>query len=597
NWLQIKCKGTAQNPFGIGAKIKVFDANNVLILAQEMTTVRGFYSSVEPIIQVGLGNQTASKIEIEWLEGRHQELSQTFVNQRIILDIQQASVGARTPALPSAKKLWEETPALEGLNFTHQENQFEDFDREKLLPYRFSRRGPCTAVGDLDQNGTEDIYFGGASGQTGQIFLQNPNGSFRLVHQPAFEPDRLCEDTGCLLFDADGDKDLDLYVVSGGNESPPASHVYQDRLYLNDGKGLFLKSENSLPKETGAGSAVCAIDFNKDGATDLVVGGSCMPGMFPNPEESMLLLNDGTGKFANKTEEFAPLLKRPGIVTAIQVADVDKDGSQDIIIAGEWMPITILKWTGAKFEESTQKLGLEHTHGIWRSLTVLDVDQDGDLDIIAGNIGLNTRFKASIEAPLRLFAQDFDKNGSLDPVMVQAENGIYHPVIHREALAFQMPTIRRKFTRNTPYASAPIESILDPELILSGTKLKVETLVSQWFENSNGRFHGHNLPQEAQLSAVTKILADDLNGDHNPDLLVLGNDYGMETETYQLDASNGLVLLGNGRGGFLKEKNGIGATGEVRSAAKIKGVAHMEYLVIANNNAPIQVFKRISSTN
>lgn len=597
HWLQIKCQGTAQNPFGIGAKVRVW-AGGEMVFSQEMTNVRGFYSSVEPIFQIGLGAvKNIEKIEVDWQEKRFQVLNNVAVNQRLVLKIADGQAG-RCPQLPiQTNPLFEEITASSGLDFRHQENPFEDFDREKLLPYRLSRTGPCISTGDLNGDGAEDIFIGGAAGQAGAVFLQNQAGQFSKSAQPALESDQGFEDTASAFFDADGDGDLDLYVVSGGNEQPANSPLYQDRLYLNDGKGTFTRNTQALPSETQSGSCVAVFDYDEDGRKDVFVGGRTVPGRFPEAAESLILKNE-VGQFKNVTASVAPEFQKIGMVTDIQFGDLDGDGKSEMLVAGDWMALEVFKFERVseavtQGHRLTKTLGLENTTGWWRCLKINDLDGDGDQDIVAGNWGLNSRHRASAIAPLRLFASDFDQNGSLDPLFCTPWEGAYYPVPQRDLLASQIPSIKKKFQRHAPYAKAPITDVFAEKDLLKGLCLEAKTLETQWFENQNGRFTPHFLPLEAQVAPCNRILATDFTGDGKTDLLLVGNDLGADPETYRQDASNGCLLEGDGKGGFRVLPNGqtgFWAAGEVRDLSLVRRKSGKNVLVLGSNNANVRAF-------
>ncbi len=603
--LQIKCRGTALNPIGQGAKVRVW-AGGQQIFAQEMTNVRGFYSSVEPIFQVGLGpHTTVDRIEVDWQEGKFQVLTQVAADQRLVLDIAQAAPGRCPREQPVVAQFFRENSSDDskssdewgrGLHFAHHENDFEDFDREKLLPYRLSRTGPALVVGDLNGDDLDDLFASGAAGQASAVFLQKPDGTFSPTPQPALDADRDHEDTAATFLDADGDGDLDVYVVSGGNEQPAGAAFYQDRLYLNDGKGGLDRATATLPTETVSGSCVRAHDIDGDGRAEIFVGGRSVPGRFPEAAESFVLKNASAGgavQYANATASLCPDFAHVGMVTDIQFGDLDGDGKAEMAVASDWGNVSVFQWDGQKFQNQTAAFGLQNTAGWWNCLTLADLDGDGDLDIAAGNEGLNHRLRASQTAPVRLFANDFDGNRSLDLLLCIADGGAYRPVAQRDALAAQVPSVKKKFSRYAPYAAAAVTDIFPEKDLLGGICLAAQTFETQWFENQGGRFISRRLPLEAQVAPMQRILAADFTGDGKTDLLTVGNDYGSDIETYQQDASNGCLLAGDGRGGFTAVPNhtsGLWANRDARDAVVLRLKNGRRLLVVGNCDGQAQVF-------
>ncbi len=591
NWIQIKCKGTAGNPAGLGIKVKVW-ANGKCLFAEEIQQVRGFYGSVEPMLQVGLGAlPKVDKIEIDWQEKRFQILGSTDANQRITFDILNAQLGQCPREGQAENPIF--TAITDGMNlgFRHIESDFEDFDREKLLPYRLSRSGPCIAQGDVNGDGIDDLYLGGAAGQSGVIYTFD-GLRFSKTAQMAFDADQAAEDTGAAFADIDQDNDLDLYVVSGSNEWTVGSTNYQDRLYLNDGKGNFTKAAAALPKETESGICVKFFDYDKDGWPDLFVGGGAVPGRYPESAESMILHNE-KGVFKNVTAQVNPSFQRCGLVQDLELVDLQKNGSPCLVVCGDWMPIQVYQWNGTRFMDNTAALHLGNSSGWWNCLQIADLDGDQDLDIIVGNEGLNHRLKASESAPLRLFASDFDKNGSLDPLLCLADKGQYRTVAQRDLLVAQMPSIKKKFQRYQPFAKAGVTDIFSEKELLSGMSLEAKCLTTQWFEQRDGQLIAHDLPLEAQVAPIHSIIVDDFTNDGIPDLLLAGNDDGADIETYQQRACNGLMLRGLGGGQYAPmsgAQTGLALNENVRDMRLLKGKGSKKCLVAAMNNAPVRLF-------
>lgn len=590
NWLQIKLKGSEKNPAGVGAKIRLRIGEQLQY--QEMTTTRGFFSSMEHLFHFGLGEKAELFIiEIKWPDGKVQRLENLPANQRLVLNYSDARPG-KWEILPSPKPLFKVANKT-GLDFRHQDDEFNDFNREFLLPHAFSNLGPHLAVGDVNGDGLDDVFIGGGRNQAGAVFAQQKNGSFKKLSFPALEADAAYEDMGATFFDADGDKDVDLYVVSGGSSFEANSTNYQDRLYLNDGKGNFSAAPaGSLPTITASGSCVTPFDLDKDGDMDLVVGGMVTPGLYPTPPQTLVLQNNG-GKFTDVAKQAGPELANLGMLTDVISADLDGDQQTELVVVGEWLPVTVFKVNAGKLEDATAQFGLSETNGWWNCVHAADFDKDGDLDLMAGNLGLNTRLKASPEAPIQLFAADFDKNGRIDPIMAWSQGGKLFPLPQREVLIKQMPSLRKDFVYHRAYGMATMEDIFKKDGLAAAQKWEAKTFASTYFENQKGKFIAHPLPAMAQLSTCNHVISTDANADGHLDIVMVGNSYRSEIESGRYDAGNGMVLLGDGKGSFTAVPNhqsGFWATKEARDLAVIQLVNGKNLFLVANNNEGIQVY-------
>jgi len=591
NYLQINFKGTDKNTLGIGTRVTAYMDDGTMQYA-EMTTNRGFFSSSEPILHFGLGDHTTvSRLEVVWPDGKSQVIEAVDANQRLNIDYKNATKNA-LPVAALAPAIFKEAAASLGINYKHTENEFQDFNREQLLPHKFSRQGPSIAVGDVNGDGREDFFVGGASNSAGVLYLQAANGQFKENSAATWTADAKSEDIGAVFFDADNDKDLDLFVVSGGNELPVNDPAYKDRLYLNDGKGNFSKTQhNGL---VTSGSCVSAYDFDQDGDQDIFVGGRVTPGSYPIIPQSYLLRNDN-GKFVNVTSSVFPTFNQAGMITDIIWADIDKDGTAEMLITGEWMPLSVYKVNDGKLS-AMSGTGLDGTSGWWNCVIAEDFDKDGDLDLVAGNLGANTRIKASADSPLSLYAKDFDQNGQIDPLLAFQYDGKTYPYAGRDNMIKQVAKVKKKFTRYAPYARATLETIFSEQELASAQKLEATQLMSSYFENNgNGQFSQRDLPAQAQLAPCQSMLADDFNGDQIPDLLLVGNNHGADVETGIYDASNGTLLIGDGKGNFEfvpNRENGFWANQEARDIAKVNLVNGKALYLVANNDGGVQGFVR-----
>jgi len=541
NYLRIRLKGTPNNPNAIGTRIQLIA--NSMSQYRMVSPYRGYLSTMENVQHFGLGNSTkVDTILITWPDGQQQLATNISTNQLLTISYQPTKVPVITP------KMSQQLVSLPsfGIDYLHQEKDFVDFKVQPILPHKHSQNGPGIAVGDVNGDGHEDFFVGGSAGFSGELFLQNKTGGF-TKKIPSLDPD--LHDMGALFFDADGDQDLDLYVVSGGTNFQKQKSQYQDRLYTNDGTGNFVRS-NGLPAIIESGASVVAADFDQDDDLDLFVCGRVRPGAYPTLPKSYLLRNDskdGTIRFTDISNQL-PDNGNLGMVSAALWTDTDNDGRSDLLLAGEFMPLTILK---NKKDDRFKKHIVEGSGGWWNSLTAGDFDKDGDLDYVAGNLGYNSRYTASSEAPVCMYAKDFDKNGRIDPVMCHYMEGTNYIAHSRDMLIKQINPMRVRFKSYTDYGNTPFERSFTREELSDALVLKSETFASSYLENlGNGNFDLRPLPNAAQVAPMYGSLTTDLNKDGYLDLMMVGNSYATEIMAGRYDASKGVVLLGDGKGNF-----------------------------------------------
>lgn len=488
--------------------------------------------------------------------------------------------------------LFEESK-ITGLNFTHKENQYNDFERQVLLPHKLSNFGPALAVGDVNKDGLEDVYLGGASAQSGSLFLQKKDGSFTKSNGSVWEKDKDFEDTSAAFFDADSDGDNDLYIVSGGNEFEAQAANYQDRLYINDGQGNFKKGNNNLPKIVSSGSKVYPYDYDQDGHTDLLITGRHVPGNYPTPANSMLLKNN-EGKFTDVTKEVAPELTGIGMVTDATWCDYNGDSQIDLVLLGEWMPITFLEQKEGVFSKNTMPIQDKESIGWWFSIASEDIDNDGDIDLIAGNLGLNYKYKATSHSPFEIYYDDFDQNGQKDIALGFYENGKMYPLRGRECSSQQVPQIKKSFPSYSAFATATFQEVYPINKNKDMLHYTANTFASSYLENNgDGTFTIKPLPTMAQISSVNDILIDDFDKDGYKDLLIAGNLYASEVETPRNDAGTGLYLKGNGDGTFEPipvHQSGLYLGNDSKNLAFLNN-NQGKYIIVANNNNSLESIK------
>ena len=587
NFLRVQLEGK----HSVGAKVSVTANGNPQFI--EHNAVHGFQSYQDPIEHFGLGKTAViDTLKVVWLDGKQQMLFNVKVNQLVTLHYKDAGFHSDTNRTLSTGKKYLFTDITDqiGIDFLHRQYNFEDFNLEPLLPHRYSQNGPYIAVGDVDGNGLEDFWVGGPARVPGKMFLQNKNGKFSSRNMP----DSGYEDMGGALFDADGDKDLDLYVVSGGNSYNPLSAPYQDRLYSNDGKGNFTISEHSLPVEYNSGSCVSANDFDKDGDLDLFVGGRVVPTKYALTPQSFILKNNGKGKFENATVSVCPALENIGMVTAATWTDFDHDGWMDLIVTGEWMPVCFFKNDKGILRKDASDPLVEAATGWWFSIAAADFDKDGDIDYVAGNLGLNNKFKPSDKKPVSVYAKDFDGNGTYEPILTYYLNDEEYTIADRDQISSVMPVIKKKFDTYTKFGEAGFTKMFSDQEKEDAIVLRAGTFASVYLENKgNGKFAMHQLPVRCQFAPIQSMKVLDFDKDGNLDILMTGNFYSPEFMTGRYDASIGLYVRGDGKGNFkamTAAESGIRIQGDARVLADIK-INNKPAFIAGVNKGKLQVYR------
>ncbi|MGZ8468191.1 MAG: VCBS repeat-containing protein [Gemmatirosa sp.] len=603
HFLQVRLEGTGANRLAFGARVTVHGGERQLVLEQAPS--RGFQSSVDPVPSFGLGTLSAvDSVTVEWPDGRTTVQRRVAADRRITLRQADASpAAAPTPPRPAppawmpAGLLVADVTTRTPFDFVHRENDFVDFDRERLLPKLLSTEGPYLAVGDVNGDGLDDAYLSGAKEQPGHLLLQGRDGSFRRSNAGVFEPDAVAEDLGAAFFDADGDADLDLYVVSGGSEFSDLAPALQDRLYVNDGRGSFRRTTGQLPTDYVSGSRVVPADYDRDGDVDLFVGGRAVPWKYGADPQSTLLQNDGRGRFTDVTAQLAPALARVGLVTDATWRDVDGDARPDLVVVGEWMPITVFRNAGGGKLAPMPVPGLERSHGWWNRVVAGDFTGDGRVDFVVGNLGLNTRLRASATEPTTMYVKDFDGNGFVEQVLATYNEGKAYPFALRDDLIKAIPPLKARFLNYKDYARRTVSEIFPEQELADAVVKTAHTFESTLARNNgDGSFTLVPLPREAQLAPVYGILADDVDADGRTDLLLAGNFDGVEPEIGRMSASYGLLLRGDGKGGFAPVRakaSGFRVPGQARDIQRLRTSDGDVYVVTRNNDRPL-VFRPVS---
>jgi hypothetical protein len=588
NFLDVQLKGPRSNSNGLGAKVYAFSKGSLQFL--EQSPVRGFSSSVDCRLHFGVGNTgVLDSLKVEWADSKTQVITNIKVNQLLLLKHEDAPAPVEHTG-NNSNLLFTDVTEQSDINFKHAETDYFDFGNRRALPQKYSQLGPGISTGDLNGDGLTDFFVGGAASQPGKIFLQNKNGSFAAKN--IVEENKPEEDISSIMFDADGDADLDLLVIGSSPEFGNTSYN-QPRLYTNNGKGSFTLQAEALPKTiTDITKEVTVADYDGDGDIDVFIGGRLLPLKYPQAPCSFILQNNH-GKFTDVTMQVCPALVSPGLITGAVFTDFNNDKKPDLVICGEWMSIRFFVNKDGKFTEVTNQTGLQNMDGQWRSLQSADVDGDRDMDFIAGNLGLNNRFKITPETPLKLYAGDFDANNSAELIpayYIKDKKGNYdlYPALDRAQLADQMPSIKKKYLYSADYAKVNMSTLLNDIRAKDRTEKVCQTTTTVWIENlGNGKFQQHALPVEAQFAPVNAIIADDIDNDGALDLLLAGNEYGTEFMTGRYDASYGVFLKGNGKGSFTAlhpASTGFILDGDVRSMKLISSNNKKNILVGFNND-------------
>lgn len=594
NYIQAKLQGSPSNPFAVGASVLI--EYQGLKQYQELNPNHGIFSSVEHLIHFGMGQvQQIDRLTVRWPDGKFQTLTNVPVNQRLQLKYLDAGgyVAHLVPPANGGTRLFTaQNVSSAGIAFKHKENPFLDFETWLLNPWTVTDLGPILVQGDVNGDGLDDFFVGNAAESQGAIYLQTPGGGFKATSEAVLNADSKYEDHGGVFFDADKDGDLDLFVLSGGADNNSPDKAFQCRLYLNDGKGNFTKNEAALPPFKELGLRVAAHDYDNDGDADLFIGGRVVPKNWPLTPRSVVLQNNN-GRFADVSSQVAGDFERCGMVTDLQWADLDGNGQKELVVVGEWMAIQVYEVQQGKLVQTGNTRGFAQSNGLWNRIAIADLDKDGDLDLVTGNLGLNTRYTASKEAPFMCFAKDFDNNGTLDPIVTIHENGKMYPLVQKDVMVKQMPILKKKFLYARDYSRATITDIWDKDILNESFQLSVYDFETCWWENQGGKFVRHAFPAQVQASPIQGIVCHDFNKDGHIDILMAGNKYGFEVETNPCDAGTGVLLTGDGKGNFTWTDNltsGFWATKEARDLALLRSKNGSYKVVVANNNNYLELW-------
>jgi hypothetical protein len=616
HYLTVVLRGAGRNTAGIGAKVMVLRADSgsrngageageaaatgvggprKMQLLEQMPT-RGFQSSVDPRLHFGLGAaKLVDSLIVVWPDRRFQVLTNVAADQVLTLS-QGNAAGKYVYGSPNPRHgLFSDVTASIPIDFKHHENDFLDYNREPLMPHLLSTEGPALAVGDVNGDGLDDMYVGGAKWQPGRLLVQTANGQFRSSSERVLRADSLSEDVDAIFFDADGDGDQDLYVVSGGNEFSDKDEALRDRLYVNDGGGSFARARGGLPDFFDNGSCVTAGDYDGDGDLDLFVGARVVARTYGATPKSHLLENDGSGRFSDVTTQKSDGLSEAGMVTSATWLDYDGDKKLDLIVVGEWMPVRVFKQVNGRFVDRTAEAGLEGTNGWWNTVTAADLNNDGRKDLVLGNLGLNSYIRASAKEPARLYVHDFFDNGSVEQFLTFYKHGKSYPIAGRDEFVRLMPPLRSKYVAYSSFGASQLEDIFSATELSKAKVLEAREFASSIaMNNGNGTFTLQRLPTEAQFAPVYAVLAHDFTGDGHIDLLLAGNFYGVTPVRGRYDASRGLLLRGGGNGRFVPvetDESNLVIEGQVRNMGLLRRAGGDRLIVVARNDDKLAFFR------
>ena len=594
NYLKVKLIGEKNNINAVGAKVTIKSDEQIFYL--EQSPIRGFQSTVDNIVHFGLGEiSSIDSLIVDWYYGKRSVLTNISVNQTVVISESEAQKPEHKEEQKNNKSIFKNVSEIIDLDYLHVENTYVDFDRDRLLYHMRSTEGPKLDIGDVNNDGLMDFYIGGAKNSAGKLFLNIGQNKYKSSNADLFEKDKQSEDSQVVFFDADNDGDLDLYVSSGGVEYSSSSYALFDRLYINDGFGEYARSSQLLPTSNPEStSVVIPNDFDKDGDIDLFVGIRLKPGSIGVPQNGYILENNGKGEYKDVTLELAPEMIELGMITDAKWSDFDNDDDYDLIIVGEWMGIKLFENDNSNFTEISKDVGLKNTSGWWNRIVSSDIDNDGDIDFIVGNHGLNSRFKASVEAPISCYVNDFDNNGSIEQIVCNYNESKSYPLVLRHDLIKQLPHLKKKYVYYTNYKGQTIEDIFTSEELKNSIVHEVTMLESiLLINNGDASFKIKPLPTESQFAPIYAISASDFDKDGVIDLVLGGNLYNVKPEIGSYDASYGQFLKGTGNGDFTvysTGESGLFLDGEIRDF-KIFSHKQNDLLLVSKNNSTVDFYQ------